>query len=212
MIRPLGRDHVPEARPVPEYSQVGELVDHDRLERLGRREDQPPREGQRALPRGTPPSGSGIAEGDPRRLDTKGGRVLCHGPINRRGRPFAQPRSKHLAGCAPVARGQDDMDLVPLIRSVARDARAPRPGGCHRDPESMHLAEIAELRAVGHAAAGGYGGASRFQAGEVPPQPRFPFREKLLDPRLGMSPAPPGREWDGHDDAVPGIDRHPERS
>jgi hypothetical protein len=32
-----------------EHPQVGELVDDDRLERLGRGEDQPPREGQPAV-------------------------------------------------------------------------------------------------------------------------------------------------------------------
>jgi hypothetical protein len=76
----------------------------------------------------------------------------------------------------------------------------------------MHLAEIAELGAIGDAAAGGDRGASGIQARKVPPKPWLALREELLDVPFGASPATPCCERDGHDNAMPGIDRHPERA
>ena len=42
-------DDSPEPRPVAEDPEMGELVDDDRLKRLRRRQDEPPRETQPAL-------------------------------------------------------------------------------------------------------------------------------------------------------------------
>ena len=67
VVRPPDRDERPEARAVAEHPQVGELVDDDRLEGLRRREDEPPRERQPALPRRAPPARAGIAQRDRRR-------------------------------------------------------------------------------------------------------------------------------------------------
>jgi hypothetical protein len=66
MVWSTSRNDRPEPRPVTKDAQVGELVDDDRVEGLGRGKDQPPREGQTTLPRGTPPARSLVPHGDGR--------------------------------------------------------------------------------------------------------------------------------------------------
>ena len=87
--RPPAGDQRPEARAVPEHPEVRELVDHDRLERARRGQDEAPREHQPAVPRGAPPSAPGVADVDARR-----------------GRRRAPARARRWPGRAPRSPGR----------------------------------------------------------------------------------------------------------
>src|SRR5262245_457302 len=92
MIGPPRRDQGPEPGAVAEDAQVGELVDHDGLERSGRREDEAPREHEPAVARGTPPAAPRVTDGDGRRRDPEWARVRRDRPVDRLFGPFAKPR------------------------------------------------------------------------------------------------------------------------
>ena len=76
-------DQRPEPRAVAEDAQVGELVDHDRLERRRRRQDEPPREHQPALARGAPPAAPWVADVDACRAHAERRRVRGDRPLDR---------------------------------------------------------------------------------------------------------------------------------
>src|SRR5260221_1714797 len=71
------RDERPEARPVTEDAQMRELVDDHGFETLRRSEDEPPREGEPALPGGTPPARPLIANADRDGIHLQSGCVAC---------------------------------------------------------------------------------------------------------------------------------------
>lgn len=64
VVRTAGGDDGPEPRAVPEHPEMGELVDYHGLEGFGRGEDEPPREGEATLLRGTPPTAALVADAD----------------------------------------------------------------------------------------------------------------------------------------------------
>ena len=128
VIRPARCHHSPEPRAVTEDAQVCELVDDDRLERLGRREDEPPRERQPALPRGTPPARPLVADRDRGRADTERRSMAADLAFDRGARPRLEPRLEDRSDRSPVRRGDVDDDLVLLGAADPLDGRAPQPG------------------------------------------------------------------------------------
>ena len=92
VVGPARGDDVPEPRPVTEHPQVRELVDDDRLEGLGRRQDEPPREGQSTGARGAAPSRPLIADRHRGRADAEGGRMPTDLLID--GGPGARPEPR----------------------------------------------------------------------------------------------------------------------
>ena len=134
VIRPARGDDCPEPRAVTEDAQVCELVDDDRLERLGRREDEPPRERQSVLPRGTPPARPLVADRDRGRADTERRSVAADLTFDRDARPWLEPRLEDRSDRSPVRRGDVDDDLVLLgtaIRSTV-ERRSPARAGTSR--------------------------------------------------------------------------------
>ena len=131
VIRPPGGDDGPEARPVAEYPQVRQLVDHDRLEGLWWRQDQPPGESQAALPRRAPPAGALVADADGNRVDPQGGRMTPDLAFDqRRGRiPGARPRERRPSNAdrrLPAGRPARPRPVRPRARRSSGE-RVPRP-------------------------------------------------------------------------------------
>ena len=127
-------DHRPEPRAVAEHPQVRELVDDDRLERLGRGEDEPPREGEPALPRGAPPARALVADADRGRGDAERRGVTPDLALDRGPGARLEPRLEDGRGRAPV-RGatwtMSSSSSVPPIRSTV-DRRRPTRAGTSR--------------------------------------------------------------------------------
>ena len=73
----------------------------------------------------------------------------------------------------------------------------------------MELAAKSDRRSVAKAAACRKLGSLLGIALEVAAQPALTFPEEALDLGLGMHPATAGHWWDGDDQALSGIDRHP---
>jgi hypothetical protein len=218
MVRAARRDQGPEPRSVPEHAEMGELVDHDRLERLRRREDEPPAEHQAALPGGAAPAASRIANGDRGGSDAEGRRVVLHRRIDRDPGLVPQPSLQDLGHARAIASGERHAQLEPLRRHDPGDRRAtgkprtwrgdPRGGRC--DPQAMELAPEAERGAVGEAAPGCQLGALARPSIQVAADPRLAFPQERLDPRLGMGPAPTVSGRDRDDEPELGVDRDPE--
>jgi hypothetical protein len=97
---------------VPEHAQVRELVDDDRVERLGRRQHQPPREREAAGARGASPAGALVPDRDPGSLHAEGRRVAGDCALDGVAGAPAQPRLEHVAD-GPAVRGrQANHELV----------------------------------------------------------------------------------------------------
>src|SRR5262245_27571899 len=121
MVGPAARYERPERRAVAEYAKVGELVDHDGLQCLGRREHEPPREAQPTLPRGTAPAAALIANADGGRPDSESGRMRCDRRLDRGAGSVAEPRLQHRRQRPPVPGGKTDDQLVAGIVTRAND-------------------------------------------------------------------------------------------
>ena len=141
-------------------------MDDDRLERLGRGEDQPPREGQPALPRGAPPARPLVADAHRGRADAERRRVPA------RSRARSRPRARGLSHAsrtaavgAPVGRGEVDDQLVLVGAADPLDRRAPDARTRRHDPQAVEVAAVPDRGAVAQAAAGGERRPDRAPAG-----------------------------------------------
>jgi hypothetical protein len=133
VVGSAGRDDRPEAGAVAEHPQVRELVDHDRLERLGRGQHQAPREGQPPGPGRAPPPRPRVAQRDRRGLDADRRRVLRDLRFDVGPRLRAEPGLEHRRDRAAVGwRDAHDQGRLgprqvhverPLVAHVAEDSR-----------------------------------------------------------------------------------------
>lgn len=131
-------------------------------------------------------------------------------PINGNGGPLPKPRPQDFRRHAPIARREEDMQLVAIVRAKAGNRGPAHLGRRRQDSKPMERTEKAELRAIGDPATPDHRRAANFQPSKMPPNPWLALRQELLDIPVGASPTPPSSEGDGHDDAVTGIDRDPE--
>ena len=143
------RDDGPEARAVTEHPQVGQLVDHDRLERLGRGEDQPPREGQAALARGAPPARPLVADRDRGGLTPSAAAWRAISRVDGGARSRLEPGledARRRASVAPARCGRRARPRRARRRGSTDDRRVPGRAGI--EPQPMQLAAVAEQGAV----------------------------------------------------------------
>ena len=192
-----------------EDAEVGELVDDDRLERLGRGKHEAPREVQPTLARGTPPSAALVADRHRDGPDLEGGRVQRNRGVHRRAGPLAKPALEHLGHAAPVPWRQPDDQLVAADVADPGDRGPSRPGRVD-DPDPVQLAAVADHRPVAEPAAGRKLGSLPRHPLDVPAQPRFALAEEPLDHGLGVGPAAARRRRDRDDDPERGVDRDPQ--
>ena len=205
---PSPRDERPEPRPMPEYPEMGELVDHDGLERPRRGKDEPPREHEPALPRSAPPAAARVADVDATRNDAEGRGVRVDRPRERLGGTLAEPGREHAIEGAALGPGEAHDELVPLFASASLHGRAsPRqPIGPNADP--VRLTPIEEQAAVTCTAARPCRVALPSVSVQVPEDPCLALDKEGLDPRLRMRPAATRLRRYGHDQPVAVVDGH----
>ena len=199
VIRPARRDEGPELRAVPEYPQVGQLVNHDGVERLGRRQEQPPRERQATAPRSTAPARSRVAQGHRPGLDAQGLRMRHDRGRDRAARPLTQPALEDRGIGAPIRRDAMDHKLVGEGDNVGS------PGARHGRHDANAMEPATERD---HAAVRGAATASKLcDEGsltiEVTAQPWLALGEERDCVLPAISPTGPGRH--GHDHAPLGM-------
>ena len=120
-----------------EDPEMGQLVDHDGLERFGRREHQPPAEHQPTLTGGAAPPAARVAQADRRPADVERGRVVGDRRVDREPGLVAQPALEDPIDPVRVARRQGDAELEPVGRHDPGDGGAA--GRRRGDPQPMEL-------------------------------------------------------------------------
>ena len=118
--------------------------------------------------------------------------------------------SRTARGRAPVGRGEVDDQLVLVRPTDPFDRRPPDAGSRRHDAQAMEVAPVPDRGAIAQAAAGRERGAIARLLGQVPPDPRLPLGEELLDPSVGVRPAASGGEWDGDDHPAVRVDDDPQ--
>src|SRR5215210_1115142 len=193
-----------------EVAEVCQLVDDDRLERLRRCEDEPPREGQAAVARRAAPPRPGVAQRDRRGLDTEARRVTRQIVLDRGPRARPQPLLEDRADRAAVAARNSDDELVAALRADPDDARATHAIRGIEDPQPMEIAAEPDRRPVRDAAARRHLGELPRLRVEMPPQPLVALAEECFDNPFGSRPASSRRGWEADDDAALRVDRDAE--
>ena len=191
-----------------EDSEMGELVDDDRLEGLGRGEDEPPAEHEPALARRAPPAAVRVPQGDRSRIHGQRGGVTGDLGIHGDAGPLSEPRLQNAVDPLVISLDECDVELVAGLPTDPGNGRSPAPAG--RDPEAMELAPISDERTIGEAAPRGELGALAGEPLEVAADPRVAAAEEGLDLRFGMGPAAARRRRDRDDEPDGRIDRDPE--
>ena len=155
VIGPPGRDERPERGSVPEHAQMRELVDDHGLERLGRGEDEPPRQRHPAALRGTPPAGARVTEVMRRGLTPRAGACPATASSIAVGE-VAKPRLDDHGVGSRITVGAVDDELVGSKRerpsTVVRRAPRVRPGSVQLGPRRMDPPSRAPPRAANSAA------------------------------------------------------------
>ena len=206
------RHQRPEARTVTEDPQVGQLVDDDGLEGLGRGQDESPRERQAAAARRAPPARAWVADRDDRRADIEALGVPRDDPLDLGPGPGAEPRLEDDGRGSTIRGGTTNDDQVLAVATDTFHARSPdaRPG--RLETQSMEVAAIADQGAVLQAAPRRELLARVGLASEVAAEPRLPLREERGDVAFRVGPSPPAGGRDRHDDAPLRMDDHAQRA
>ena len=188
---------------------MGQLVDDDRLERLGWREDEPPAEHQAAVPRRAPPATGRVAQGNGSRRHAEARGVIPDRRVDREPGLLPQPALEDGTRSIAVASDEPEMELRAGRRDDPRHGRSPAAPG-RSDPQPMDLARIADGRAVNEAAAGCQLGSLASLVREMTADPSGPLAEELVDQPFGMRPAAARRGRHADDQPEVRIDRDPE--
>ena len=122
MVRATARDDCPEARPVPEDPEMGELVDDDRFERFGWCQDEAPGEAQPTLSRRAPPPAALVADRDGSRGHIERGSVTSDLALDEDAGAVAEPRLEDRRHWPAISPGQLDDELVAVRGALAGDA------------------------------------------------------------------------------------------
>jgi hypothetical protein len=147
-------DDLPEAGPVAENPQVRQFVDDYRFQRLGRRQDQTPRERQAPRTRAATPSGPGVPYRDRRRRYRQSSGVAFDLTMDGGTSPLAEPGLEDLPKASPLGGRQPHHELVAFLAALARDGGAamgwalhdPKAVGLAVVPDNASIAERADLR------------------------------------------------------------------
>lgn len=191
----------PEAGAMAEDSKVRELMDDDGLERLGRRQDEAPREHQSAFLRGAPPPTPRIAQGDDCWLHPKGCSVAIELAADDLIRAFTEPVTQDLVERSAVARRRQDDQLVAVVIAAAGHAGPALTDRCATESQPVELAPVANEPTIDEAATPLQLLANALLALEVAAQPRLAFPEKFLDDGLRSRPTAACRERDRNDNS-----------
>ena len=189
-----------------EHPKMGELVDHDRLERFRWGKDEPPRERQAAAFGGAPPATPLITDAD------RGGRhVHVRGvptdlALDLAPGPRFEPGFEDRPDGTSVRRCEANDDLVLVAPADALHARPPSPRIGGVDAEPMELAPEAHERAVAEAPAGGQLGSVTGMPFEMAPQPRLSLHEERANAALRIRPAAAPVRWNRDHDPAVGMD------
>src|SRR3954447_5862953 len=215
VVGPPGCDERPEAGPVAEHAQVGQLVYDDGLERGGRREDERPAEGQARPARRASPAAAGVPDRHRARLHAEGRRMAADLPIDGDAGSRSERLHEDEAERTPVGAPEPNDKLVGTEAGRAwlpADRRPPRRGRADRDhPQSMQLAAIRHERAVGERTERLDPGALSGLAIQVATQPRLALGQELLDLAFRGGPSTAPGERNAHDDAELAVERHAQR-
>ncbi len=205
---PAGHD-LPEARAVAEDAKMGQLVDDHGLERLGRRQDETPREGEAPRSGAAAPASPGIADRDRGRGYGQRRRVAFDLAIDRDAGSLAQPRLEDRGQAPSLRLAQTHDQLVAGVATFAAHGRA-APLGTGHHPKTVGLAAEPEEAAVAE-------GTQRRQLLalarlplELPAEPRLAVRHERLRQPLGLTSVSGRPGGHGHDGRVSGIDRQSE--
>src|SRR3954454_14105926 len=153
MVGPSGRDDRPERRAVTEHPEMGELVNDNRVERVRRREDEPPAEHQPTLTRRAAPARSRIADRDRCQPDAERGRVVADRRLDRDRGLRPEPSLEDAVDVVAIANGEADMELEVGRRHHSGNGRSSR---CALDdPKAMEVASEANRGPVGEPAPSG---------------------------------------------------------
>jgi hypothetical protein len=210
MVRAATGNDGPEARPVTEDAEMGELMDDDRFERFRWRQDEPPGEAQPTLTRCTSPAAALVADRHGGRGNVERCSVTGDLSLHEDTGTVAEPGLED-GGNGPAIRArQPDNELVAILGALAGDAGSARPRGRVEHTESVELAAIADRGPVAQPAACRELRAVARLTGEVTANPRLSLAEEPFDIGFGMSPAAARRRWEGHDEPVGRMDRQPQ--
>ena len=211
VIRASLGDERPEAWAVTEDPEVGELVDDDRLERLGWREDEAPRERQGARARCAAPAGSWVAQRHSSGRDAHRRGMTRDGPVDRRTGAFAQPYFEERRVGPTLASRTPDQEAVAEVVAEPLDRGASGTDRRRRHRHAMELAEVADLAAITRSPACRELRPDPRVSIEMAADPALAFAEELDGPSLsiGSSGAVGGHR---HDHAALRMDDDPERA
>jgi len=210
MVRSAAGNDGPEARPMTEDAEMGELVDDDRFERLRWRQDEPPRKAQPALTRCASPAAALVADRHGGRRNVERGSVTGDLALHEDTGTVAEPCLEDCGYRPAIWTRQLDDELVAIRSAFADDAGSAGPARCFDDAEAMELAAIADRGPVAQPATGRELGAVARLARKVTANPGLPLAEESFDIGFGTGPAAPRRRWDGHDEPVGRMDRQPQ--
>jgi hypothetical protein len=211
VIRASLGDERPEPRAVTEDPEVGELVDDDRLEGLGRRQDEAPRERQAAGTRCAAPAGSWVAQCHSPGCDAHRRGMTRDGPVDRRTGAFPQPRFEERRVGPTLASRTPDQQAVAEVVAEPLDRGASGTDRRRRHRHAMELAEVADLAAITRSPACGELRPDPRVSIEMAADPALAFAEELNGPSLPIgSPGAVGGHR--HDHAALRMDDDPERA
>lgn len=171
MIRSPRGYKLPELRPVPEDSEMGKLVHDHGFEGFGRSEDQPPREGEAALSRATPPPRSSVADRDFGWLDHQRRSVPLDLALDRGARPHPQPGLEDRGQIASLSRAGPHDQLIAIVATFASDRGATSTGRRSQDTQPVRLPAKQERATVAERTQRVEFRSLALLAFEVPPQP-----------------------------------------
>src|SRR6266446_7232194 len=210
MVRAATGDDGPEARPMAEDAEMGELVDNDRFERLRWRQDEPPREAQPTLTRCASPATALVADRHRCRGNVERGSVAGDLALHEDAGTVAEPRLEDRGHWTAIWGRQLDDELVAIGSACTNDAGSAGRARGVDDAEEVELAAIADRSPVAQPATSRELGAVARLAGEVTANPGLPLAEESFDIGFGMGPTAARRRWDGHDEPVARMDRQPQ--
>ena len=210
MVREATGNDAPEARPMTEDAEVGELVDDDRFERFRWRQDEPPREAQPTFTRCATPAAALVADRHRSRGNVERLSVVGDLALHEDAGTGAEPRLEDCGYRPAICTRQLDDELVAIRGALAGDAGPAHPGGRVGHTEAVELAAIADRSPVAQPAACRELSAVARLAGEVTANPGLSLAEEAFDIGFWMGPAAARRRWDGHDEPVGRMDRQPQ--
>jgi len=187
--------------------EMGQLVDHDGFQRPGRRQDEPPREHQPALPRGASPAAAWVSDVDAAWCDAEGRGVLGDRLLDGLGGTLAEPGGEDPVEGASLGLPEADDELVAILAAAALDGRAAADGPIAADPHPVRLASVEHQAAVACPAAGACRRTLPSLSIHVPQDPRLALDQERLDSCLRMRPAAARLGRDRHHQPVSVVDR-----